>query len=70
MEDFTLTIYKISRNTRNHYTSELKKNGITMGQFRFVMKIVENDGISQKKFSEMLFFAQALEKICCSSGEL
>lgn len=41
-----------------------------MGQFRFIMKIVENDGISQKKLSEILFFAQVLEKICCSSGEL
>lgn len=59
MEDLTLTIYMISRNTHSYYSRELKKLGITMGQFPFIMKIAENDGISQEKLSEKLAIAKS-----------
>lgn len=59
MKDFTLTIYMISRNTHSYYARKLKKLGITMGQFPFVMKIAENDGISQEKLSGKLAISKS-----------
>lgn len=59
MKDLTLTIYMITRNTQNYYARELKKLGISMGQFPFIMKISENDGISQERLSEKLSIAKS-----------
>lgn len=54
MEDLTLSVYIISRCTHNYYARELKKIGITMGQFGFIMQIAANDGISQEKLSSKM----------------
>ncbi len=51
MRELTLNIYKIGRYTQNFYAKEVKKLGITMGQFPFIMGIAEHDGISQEKLS-------------------
>lgn len=51
MRNLTLDIYTISRCTHNYYARELKKLGVTMGQFPFIMGIAEHDGISQEKLS-------------------
>lgn len=51
VEEITLDIYKISRCTHTYYARELKKIGVTMGQFPFLIGITENDGISQEKLS-------------------
>lgn len=59
MKDLTLTIYMITRNTQNYYARELKKLGISMGQFPFIMKIAENDGISQERLSEKLSISKS-----------
>lgn len=59
MKDLTLTIYMISRTTHNYYARELKKLGISMGQFPFIVKISENDGISQERLSEKLSIAKS-----------
>ncbi len=54
MRRLTLDIYMISRSTHNYYARELKKLGITMGQFPFIMGVAGNDGISQEKLSREL----------------
>ena len=54
MRDLTLNLYIISRCTHNYYARELKKLGVTMGQFPFIMGIVEHDGISQEKLSAQI----------------
>lgn len=51
MSKLTLDIYIISRCTHTYYARELKKLGISMGQFPFIVGINEQDGISQEKLS-------------------
>ena len=53
-KELTFNIYVISRCTHNYYARELRKIGITMGQFPFLMKITEQDGISQEQLSQKL----------------
>ncbi len=54
MHELTLDIYIISRCTHSHYARELRKLGVTMGQFPFILGIAENDGISQEGLSSKL----------------
>ncbi len=50
--ELTLNLYIISRRTHDYYARELRRLGLTMGQFPFVMGIVENDGLlSQEELS-------------------
>ncbi len=58
-DEMTLNIYIISRLTHNYYARELKKMQLTMGQFPFIMKIAENDGISQEKLSTLLMISKS-----------
>ncbi len=57
--ELTLDIYIISRCTHNYYARELKKVGITMGQFPFIMGIAEDGGISQEKLSTKLMISKS-----------
>jgi len=50
-DDITLNLYIVSRCTHNYYARELKKIGLTMGQFPFILGIAGHDGISQEKLS-------------------
>lgn len=59
MRELTLNFYRISRCTHRYFTRELRKLGVTMGQFPFIMSIAENDGISQEKLSNMLRIAKS-----------
>ncbi len=59
MSALTLDIYKISRRTHTFYARELRRLHITMGQFPFIMGIVERDGISQEKLSEELMISKS-----------
>ncbi len=59
MNELTLDIYTISRCTHNYYARELKKLHVTMGQFPFIMKIVQFDGISQEKLSQELMISKS-----------
>ncbi len=59
MRELTLNIYKIGRYTQNYYAQELKKLGVTMGQFPFIMGIAENDGISQEKLSGNIMISKS-----------
>ena len=54
MRNLTQAIYIICRCTHIFYARELKKLHLTMGQFPFLMEIVDNDGISQEKLSSQL----------------
>lgn len=54
MRNLTEAIYIICRCTHTYYARELKKLPVTMGQFPFLMGIVDNDGISQEKLSDKL----------------
>ena len=51
MRNLTQAIYIICRCTHIFYAREVKKLHLTMGQFPFLMEIVDNDGISQEKHS-------------------
>jgi len=55
----TLDIYRISRCTHTFYDRKLKRLGIGMGQFPFMLYIAENDGISQEKLSEMITISKS-----------
>lgn len=55
----TFDIYVISRCTHNFYARELKKIGLTMGQFPFLLQIDENDGISQENLSRNLMISKS-----------
>lgn len=59
MKELTLDIYIISRCTHNYYARELKKIGLTMGQFPFLMAVFQNDGISQEKLSARLMISKS-----------
>ncbi|MDD4816796.1 MAG: MarR family transcriptional regulator [Victivallaceae bacterium] len=59
MTELTLDIYEISRCTHNYYARELRKIGVTMGQFPFIMRIAENDGISQERLSALLMISKS-----------
>ncbi len=59
MKKLTLDIYTISRCTHNYYTRELRKLGISMGQFPFIVGIADNDGISQEKLSAELMISKS-----------
>ncbi|WP_176013347.1 MarR family winged helix-turn-helix transcriptional regulator [Victivallis sp. Marseille-Q1083] len=59
MRELTVDIYTISRCTHNYYARELRKLHITMGQFPFIMGIVENDGISQEKLSAEIMISKS-----------
>ncbi len=63
MTELTLDIYEISRCTHNYYARELRKIGVTMGQFPFVMRITENDGISQERLSALLMISKSTTAI-------
>ncbi|MDD3154112.1 MAG: MarR family transcriptional regulator [Victivallaceae bacterium] len=54
MKKLTLDIYQISRYTHRFYARELRRLGVSMGQFPFLMGIDECDGISQEKLSTQL----------------
>jgi len=59
MKKLTLDIYIISRCTHNYYAHAMKKLGITMGQFQFIIGIAENDGISQEKLSAEIMISKS-----------
>ncbi len=59
MKELTLDIYIISRCTHNYYARELKKIGLTMGQFPFLMAVFQHDGISQEKLSARLMISKS-----------
>lgn len=50
-KNLTRNLYVIDRSTHRYYVRELRKLGLTLGQFPFLVGIAENDGISQEKLS-------------------
>jgi DNA-binding MarR family transcriptional regulator len=59
IRDLTMNLYTISRCTHNYYARELRKLNITMGQFPFIMGVVENEGISQEKLSQTIMISKS-----------
>ena len=59
IRDLTMNLYTISRCTHNYYARELRKLNITMGQFPFIMGVVENEGISQEKLSQTILISKS-----------
>ena len=59
IRDLTMNLYTIIRCTHNYYARELRKLNITMGQFPFIMGVVENEGISQEKLSQTIMISKS-----------
>lgn len=59
MLPLTLQIHIISRFTHNYYAEEMKKIGISMGQFPFVTYLCGHPGVSQERLSEALHITKS-----------
>lgn len=59
MLPFTLQIHIISRFTHNYYAEQMKKIGLTMGQFSFVTYLCGHPGVSQERLSEALHITKS-----------
>ena len=59
MDKLTFDIYIISRLTHIFYTDELKKIGLSFGEFPFLFGVYENEGISQEELSSLLIISKS-----------
>ncbi len=60
MRDLTHSVHIISRLTHNFYARELKRLGISMGEFPFLIEISAHGGISQEKLSEIVMVSKSV----------
>ncbi|MBQ9772005.1 MAG: MarR family transcriptional regulator [Lentisphaeria bacterium] len=59
MKKLTFDIYIISRLTHIYYTRELRKIGLSFGEFPFLISVYENEGISQEELSSLLIISKS-----------
>ena len=59
MKKLTFDIYIISRLTHIYYTRELRKIGLSFGEFPFLISVYENEGISQEELSTLLIISKS-----------
>ena len=58
-DKLTYNIYVISRCTHKFFAREMKKIGVTLGQFSFLLEIHQHPGISQEKLSGQLMISKS-----------